>query len=72
MLGGYSFVRKRAFIPALRIEDDQKASRRSGIGGSLVVIRWDASYLNTIGIIKMATIFATLIMGLMAGPEVSL
>jgi hypothetical protein len=31
MLGGYSFVRKRAFIPALRIEDDQKASRRSGI-----------------------------------------
>src|SRR5215469_2162743 len=29
-------------------------------------------YLNTIGIIRMATMFATLIIGLMAGPDVSL
>jgi hypothetical protein len=27
MLGGYSFVRKRAFILALRMEDEQKARR---------------------------------------------
>ncbi len=30
------------------------------------------AYLKTIGIIRMATIFATLIMGLIAGPDVSL
>jgi len=33
MLGGYSFVRKRAFILALRMEDEQKARReRLGVG----------------------------------------